>query len=310
MRKIVSILIMMIACCNLSFSFSFVKSDAKNENLKGKVKKVTTYRVEKQLYFHADTVAKYKRLKKALPEYERTLGKVADYNMMGMKTYNDDWYKEYITYDPRNTKTLLFKTEKRYDSDGSLRRIYEQTFDEEWIPTTAKAVNGEGNLIFTETYNKKLLPDGKIEINCEHTSADGSITYSTLLVRPDLTMERLIHNTPLNLQDIEMDAEERPTHIVEKRNGQENNVMIEYNSDGSNVYLLDANGNKILKTAIRNDSFGNPVSKTDYNPQGGIEGKETTVYKYDSKGNWIRREITSDSKKDVQITEREIEYYN
>ncbi|MDE7412792.1 MAG: hypothetical protein K2N05_03240 [Muribaculaceae bacterium] len=309
MKRIISVLAILIGFWSFSFAFTLTQSDAKKENLKGKVKKVSYYSVEKQTYFHADTVAKYKRLKKPLPEYERSLRQRFEYNLQGMKTYSDDWYKEYYTFDPRNNRTLLFKTEKRYDSDGSVRRIYEQTFDEEWFPTSGKAVDGDGKLIFTETYDKKVRPDGKTELYGQHILADGSTTDIFILVRPDLTFERLVQKGLFFHQDIEMNGDEMPTRVYESRNGKVNKVQIEYGSDGRKVYTLDDTGNKTLITIVKNDANGNPICETEYNPDGGIKREVVIRYKYDSKGNWIRREVKKDSMSDPKITERDIEYY-
>ncbi|MDE6271669.1 MAG: hypothetical protein K2M31_01515 [Muribaculaceae bacterium] len=275
------------------------------------VKTVKTYKIEKQLYFHEDTIRKYKRLGRPLPEYEKKLDMVEEYNREGMRTLCDRiaWMKEEISFDPANNKTNAFISEKRYDSDGKPGRVYEQILDDDGLPKEGKAVDGDGNLIFTETYEKTVNPDGTINIYSQHISANSDPTHINITLNPDYKFKRLKQTTPIYQQDIIFDEEERPISVYEKRRGVESNLMLEYTSDGHKVYKLDSDGKKILFLVMKNDPNGNLISSIQYNPQGEAEQSETYVYTYDNHGNWTRREIRKSDSPDTKITEREITYY-
>lgn len=79
-----TLLLLLAAALLPAFSasaFSLVKSDKEKEELKGQVKTVKEYNLRKAEYFHADTVAKYRRLGKPLPKYERILSIIYTYDV-------------------------------------------------------------------------------------------------------------------------------------------------------------------------------------------------------------------------------------
>ena len=77
-------------CCQSALAIGFVHSDAQSARLRGPVKRVSVYQLHKSEYYHADTIAKYKRLGKPLPQFERDLDEVADYDRQGRKTRVQD----------------------------------------------------------------------------------------------------------------------------------------------------------------------------------------------------------------------------
>lgn len=309
MKRYLLLLLTAIVACLISQALTFVTSDAKMENLKGPVKSVKTYTVSPISYYNVDTINEYKRLGKPLPEYKKEMDSEAEYNLSGMKTYQNDWFIEHITFNPKNDRTLIFETEKRYDSDGSLRRTYSQTFDEDWLPTSGKAYDGSGNLIFTETYKKDNLSDGRINLYSEHTGANGSTTFANIILRPDLSMELMSQKSMFASQDIHFDKDENPIKVHENKNGNDINIEIEYSAKGRKVYQIDNDGNRRLTLEYINDQAGNPVTEIKYNDNGEMETTVTNTYIYDSNNNWVKKESKSTSKSEPVILERVISYY-
>ncbi len=309
MKKILAVIAMIIAGCVAASALTFTTSDLKSENLKGNVKRVKTYRLSKQRSFPQDTIAKYQRLKMPLPEYKRSLWRTAEYNDKGMMTFEDRWFKEYKTYDPQNDRTLIAILEKRYDEDGSLRRVYEQTFDEDWLLSSGKATDGNGDVIFTESYKKTLREDGKIELYGNHVGSNGSESSFTLLLRPDYTIEQMYQKAPLFEQLILMDEQERPFSVTETKNGTVTKMTMEYTPTSRKIYNIDPEGKKTLFREFTMDSYGNVISEKEFKPNGFVDKMKTTTYKYDSHGNWIRSTTISAPSSETEIKEREIEYY-
>ncbi|MRM82250.1 hypothetical protein [Riemerella anatipestifer] len=89
---------------------------------------------------------------------------------------------------------------------------------------------------------------------------------------------------------------------------------------GQKNYQYDAQGNRIEvntyvpdgslynKKVYRYDEKGNEIEVKTYNSYGRLESKQAYQYQYDKQGNWIKKTEYEDNKP-IQITEREIQYY-
>lgn len=305
--------LLLILCClsvNLSFSLSYVNSDAKAQNLKGSVERVKTYDVKKLKYYHTDTVAKYRRLNKPLPQYETVEYEDQIFDKLGKEVYMKDiLFTEESTLCYSEDDVIISEMQQRYNSSGELSRIYEIFYDEDGIHQSGKAVDGKGNVIFTEQYYKKVFPQGSVQLDCVHASPGGAVENTTLLLRKDLSFAYMRINKPMYNQEIEFDNQERPIRMNEMRNGETTKIVIEYDSSGRKVYQLGKDDAKVLTMEVVNDEYGNPIKETSYNPDGKVAGTKTTSYTYDSHGNWIKRESLRSGESDPQIMTREIKYY-
>ena len=314
MKKFISVLTILFSLVTFSHAMSFKKTDLKAENLKGPVKTVKTYDVVKAEYFHADTIAKYKRLNLPLPEFEKTLLRTTDYNPKGMIVC-DNWKysgKTVINFNPRNRNTLLFSEEKNYNSDGSLRRVYKIIQDGEGLPLLGIAVNEKGDTIFKEGYYKKYFDDGKWEIICTHTSYNMfPSNTSVMILRPNLTIEKLTSEKGDKIEIFELDEEERPISVSLYDEDDEliKITEIEYLPKETNFYIREAGDKRYLASSHILDKNGNPIGVSLFDKNGNLTSSISTIYFYDNYGNWIKKIVYENSNQNGKITEREISYY-
>ena len=268
------------------FSFSLVKSDLSRENLKGKVKSVTT--PSKKVY----------------------------YNEKGMTIKVDGGYpgRSEISYDPDNNNTLVFTLEESFDSNGDLHRRYSQNLDEMGLPSYGLATNAAGDTIFFETYTKQMLPDGKILLYSKHCKTEkySSSQEYFITFRPDLTMEQMIISDAsrsfylLNEDELPLLINEPSKGLFDK--GEPILWAAEYLPNQRNFYILQGTSRILDKKEII-DNYGNTIEVISYNPDGTVSKHKTINYTYDNIGNWIRKEEMTEGKSQPEISERTIEYY-
>lgn len=298
--------------CAAAGAFSFTKTDLMNEKLNGPVRCVKEYKMEKARYFHADTVAKYKRLNMPLPEYIRDLVTSTTYNPDGMISTSVYTLVDSIarTYDSRDRKKLMYLSEIRYDDAGNLRRIYNQTLDESGLPAYGVAIDENGDTIFVETYHKTVLPDGAIQLDNKHVSTTMTSSINTLKLRPNLSLERLTKHTPSRTRDILFDEQERPVKITESSNGVVDlTVDVVYKADGEKYYRTTKDGRRVLTSSVTTDKHGNPIRTDIYDENGSLTKSTSNVYIYDKHNNWIKKTAFTNSDSNGVVTERDIEYY-
>lgn len=302
-----------LVCAN---ALSFVTSDVASEQLKGKVKNVKQYDVRKALYFETDTLEKYKRLNMPLPEYERNLFYIAEYNENGMITCLEyrNFDKTVRKYNSGNKKNLMWSEEDRYDSNGALSRHYVQTFDAEEFPLTGLATDEAGDTIFIETFSKTLLPDGNIKLDNFHVSAEGDIQTNYIEMTPDWIMKKLLISGMRGTKEITLDEKERPIRMTEKINDNVSDIIVEYNTDNNKAFKVLPSGEKQLLKSVDLDKFGNPVEEIVYDGDNNVVFINSITYTYDSNGNWtkkrkVRKGQESSPTDEEEIIEREIEYY-
>lgn len=287
-------------CCQSALAIGFVHSDAQSARLRGPVKRVSVYQLHKSEYYHADTIAKYKRLGKPLPQFERDLDEVADYDRQGRKTrVQDAVFGSENVYEygfPGHVAFTRNITSYR-DGDG---RVYTVKLDAMGLPTGGTAVDKTGKLIFTETVEQTKGADGGITLLTSHKNADGRVTVSAVELRPDLTMKTLKHGATYRF-----DEQERPLEFI-SGNGKKHSVS-EYVADGCKYYTVGTDGSRTLERIVTNDKYGNPIEEKWFNPDGTENRVIEYEYQYDSHGNWTRRAKLEGAGQ--HITERVIEYY-
>ena len=263
-------------------AISLVISDRQKENLKGPVKSVREYLLSKQKYYDADTVALYKKLGKELPKYQKELFTDTRFDRQGRKTYEyDAVFERTNKYVYGVDGSMLPTLQNTKYSDGSSRR-YEIVQDSNGFPQTGKAVNGDNDVIFTETYTYSKL-------------ANGNLQMTMMVLRPDKTIAELIMG-----RHILMDENEEPTEI--KTNSEHIFIQHNGNTDISGIYV---NGQFKKQVERVKDQYGNMVKKTNYKHDGEVT---TYTYKYDSHGNWISM-TSSSGNGEPSVYIREITYY-
>lgn len=291
-------------------AFSLVKSDKEKEELKGQVKTVKEYNLRKAEYFHADTVAKYRRHGKPLPKYERTLRNIYTYDVKGRKTVKEDPILERKTvnsYNPNIRNCMLAEVSDTYFK-GELSRRYAFNIGADGIPVSAKATDGSGKTIFTETFTATRDGD-KTNVRCEHVNADGSVTMQNLVLRPDHSISSLTIEEGQKKQKFKFNEDELPVEISIESPYQTIHQVIVLSPDKQVSYAVTPDGShKLVRQALL-DKNGNPYEIDRYDDNGNLVEITSFIYKYDNQGNWIKRSKFVNSNSASEIIEREITYY-
>jgi hypothetical protein len=86
--------------------------------------------------------------------------------------------------------------------------------------------------------------------------------------------------------------------------------IMKYDAKGNQIEAnyYKADGSLDLKYIMKYDAKGNQIEENYYKADGSLDYKETYQYKFDGKGNWIKR-ITFKNQIPKSIYEREYEYY-
>lgn len=290
-------------------AFSLVKSDRENDELKGPVKSVNEYMLSKAAYFHADTVEKYRSLGRPLPEYEKVLFNHVFYDRQGRKTEEID-------------PVLESKTVNRYSSlkgsmiaevsdnffKGELSRHYVFSLGSDGIPVSAKATDGDGQIIFTETFTATRDGD-KTNVRCDHVKADGTLSVQNLVLRPDRSILSLTLDNGTKKQMFVLNEEELPVELTVSSPYESTHMVFDYSPDKRNAFSVAPDGSRKLNMETTLDRNGNPVSIFKYDENGTLVEATSFIYIYDSHGNWTKRSKFVNSNSASEIMEREITYY-
>lgn len=285
-------------CCGSALALSFSRSDANIQKLRGYVKKVTAYSLYEAKYFHADTLAKYKRLGKSLPKFERQLDMITTYDRAGRKTSEYDAIMERNQVYEYDAPTHMLYSKAVTDGKYS-NRIYTIDIASDGLPRKGVAVGKDGSAIFIEDYTTTRLENGNTLLCINHISANGKVTESEMELRPDMTMRVLNRKGTFTF-----DEQERPVEFISEDGSQ--HLIMEYLTDNQKIYRITSDGKKSIFKTITEDAYGNPLVECTYMPNGS-QHSVSYEYQYDSQGNWIRQTKTEGTKK--VYSERVIEYY-
>ena len=298
-KRVIFLLAACVAlCCGSASALSFARSDLQAQKLRGPVKKVTAYNLYEAKYFDADTLAKYKRLGKPLPKFERQLDMVTTYDREGRKTseYDDIMERRQVyEYDAPGHK-LYSKavTDGKYSN-----RIYTMDIGADGLPLKGVAVQKDGTPIFTESYSATRLENGNTLLRISHILSDGKAQESAMELRPDMTMQKLNQNGTFIF-----DEQERPVEFISPDGSQ--HLIMEYLPAAQRIFRITPEGKKYIFKTVAEDIHGNPLTETTYMPDG-TQQSVSYEYKYDSLGNWTRQTKTAGDEK--TYSERVIEYY-
>lgn len=298
-KRVVFLLAACVAlCCGSASALSFARSDVKAQKLRGPVKKITAYNLHEAKYFHADTLAKYKRLGKPLPKFVRHLDMITTYDREGRKTseYDDNMERKQVyEYDaPGHMLYSKAVTEGKYSN-----RIYIMDIGVDGLPLKGVAVQKDGTPIFTESYSATRLENGNTLLRINHILADGKAQESEMELRPDMTMQKLNQNGTFIF-----DQQERPVEFISPNGSQ--HLIMEYLPAAQRIFRITPEGKKYIFKTVAEDIYGNPLMEATYMPDG-TQQSVSYEYQYDSQGNWIRQTKTAGEAK--TYSERVIEYY-
>lgn len=309
-----TIMIALFTCLstnNASAQFSSISS-AKRANLYGKVKCIKEYNITPIKYYHADTLAKYKRLGRKPPVISKDIISEIHYDRYGYTTKEVSYWGstpvvETISYLDQENFPGLPTTEKRY-LGSQLSRTYTTSYDSRHLPVSATAIDGNNNIIFTETYDCHIVGDSTY-INQTHTSNSGETQYNYIIMRPNRTIAKLRAKTGNRYSTMKLDYIERPTSQILKSTSGTETFLIEYQGSKTYVYKITPNGFRQLVSVSTADANKNPTIVTKYTPSGQIESTTKHLYQYDTHRNWTRRITTYSNGREKQTISRTITYY-
>lgn len=291
-------------------AFSLVKSDRENDELKGPVKSIREYRLHKTEYFPIDTVEKYRSLGRPLPEYEKVLFNHVFYDRQGRKTEEIDSILESKTVNRYSStlKDCMIAEVSDNFFEGELSRHYVFELGPDGIPLSAKATDGDGQIIFTETFTTTRDGD-KTNVRCDHVKADGTVSVQNLVLRPDLSILSLTLDNGTEKQMFLLNEEELPVELNVESPYESTHMAFVYSPDKRYAFIVSPDGSRRLDRETILDRNGNPISICKYDENGTLVESTSFIYIYDSHGNWTRRTKFVNGDAATKIAEREITYY-
>lgn len=307
---IITVFFTSFMCHAIIYSFS----DLERNNIKGKVKSMSTFYIKEDWEIDEDTIAKYQALNIPVPE-QRTPYKYEEFNERGMITLEDEFFwnwRNIYTLDAINQKVPV--KDERYNFAGDLIRLYTIEIDEEGYPVYGIAVDGDGNKIFEEYYVKKRnLKTKELTLSSSHKS-DSSETDYSILYGADGKMKKFVMKGDRKETTYFFNEKEMPyISIVDRYDmfsdtPETEKLEIEYLPDAKNVYLILEDGSRQIKIKEKLDRYGNTVEEVRFDYDGSISLTVVNNYTYDEQGNWIRQETYKDGQLD-KIKERDFTYY-
>lgn len=198
-------------------------------------------------------------------------------NKFGEITKDRLMWKETSKYDERGNEIESFA----YDAIGTLRWKIEFDIDGKKIKKSEYANDGSWKMKYTYKYDKQ---GNETEINAY--DSEGNLRWK----------ETFTYNDDGN--------------IVEWNQGGGLKYNYKYDERGNHIEWICTNieGKLKWKAKYKYDDKGNKTELNARDPNGELILKDTHMYEFDEKGNWIRR-ISFLDKSRTEITERVIEYY-
>lgn len=293
-------------------AFSLTKSDRDFAELKGPVKIVKEFSLHKNDYFDVDTIAKYERLGKPLPEYNKTLELATVYDMQGRLLEElDQVFERYkvCSYSQTLSTAMMPEITDTYDSsNGKLVRRYSIQLDTRGVPVYATAVDENNKIIFTEEYSASVI-DGVVNYKCVHSNYDGTYSTQTFILRDDLSFSSLTTDNGSKKTTFILNTDEKPLEIVTESLYSTSRQTITYYPDQTVTTYTDNFNPMPQRVVSKLDSHGNTVTKSTYDSEGNLIDQITYQYTYDNYGNWIKRYEYKNGSDVPRIMEREITYY-
>lgn len=248
------------------------KSDAEFHGLRGKVNYVKEIDVIEKKFIGLFTIV---RENFAYDYYFNTNGnltkilRIEDGNITNQTLYK---------YDDRNNQRFLIYTQEDKDKD-----TIENVYDENGVILKTK-----GNLFGNSEYKY----DDKVVLQSITTSSSDGLFY---------------------IENYLIDKNGNPYECVRinKDNKMVERTTYDFDDNGNLLKTEYYNGNQFLvNTTIKKYNDKNDIIEENFNEyKRDYEYTSTFKYKYDSRGNWIKKTEYNEEGKIVKITKREIEYY-
>lgn len=209
-------------------------------------------------------------------------------------------------------KKGLWETITIYDTDGTIAEKQTCKYNKSGIPVEI-SYYGENAKFLYKCSSKYDTKDNSVETKITTTLGVEVLSYTDFLnankqfvkkhkVTNDFEIKGYVQYK-YNSKGVSVEEETyRPEGTLKNRNVYDDNrnllEMNRFEQDGTIGY----------KSTFKYDTKNNPTEWVNYEKDGSKKSTTTYTYEYDSRGNWIKRVIFSDSEPAL-VTTREIEYY-
>lgn len=209
-------------------------------------------------------------------------------------------------------KKGLWETITIYDTDGTIAEKQTCKYNKSGIPVEI-SYYGENAKFLYKCSSKYDTKDNSVETKITTTLGVEVLSYTDFLnankqfvkkhkVTNDFEIKGYVQYK-YNSKGVSVEEETyRPEGTLKNRNVYDGNrnllEMNRFEQDGTIGY----------KSTFKYDTMNNPTEWVNYEKDGSKKSTTTYTYEYDSRGNWIKRVIFSDSEPAL-VTTREIEYY-
>ena len=304
-------LLMVICVCVATHAQSFLdrRSDWQKKELKGSVRTIKTYEVRKLDFLTAEELKVFQQRGQKPPYYKKVWTNTLDFNRMGYimksrcpESWTGDNYD--MTYNAANQPLCMI----RYKDDGSINNSYKFTYDKHGFILYAERRNNE-SVIFKEFYtcdNKGNL------LRMIHKNEDGGSSENIFEYQNCKLSKWTITDNEQPYQTMIFDGSIDRLKELYVWNGKHcDHIRISINSAGLPEMTKKETeyGGWYIYVQRSFDSQNNIIKEIFYNVDGSVSNEKTFSYKYDSYGNWIRKESKGKGTFDNRIEEREIIYY-
>lgn len=299
----------LIALCGLFAGISFSQSDLENQRLKGKVKsletktyrttnkrksiKILSIKSESKSEFNKDGFllsarSRFTSDSLGTGDWSRTENKLNNLNQPSKTMeFENDELLESISYEYNNQNNLVSKS--FYNESGKLLKSEKIDYNSDGLIARKTWLNGTGieDRHDTTIYNKNK------EV-VEYHFIKGVYTISKYMLYPKEYSKK---TTELNAN--------RDTNYV---------YLVEYNDKNELLVYetFDSKGKTIKKNTFKYNKKGDLILEKSFDDNGNKNDLDFRKYKYDydDKGNWIKRTEFVKGGNSVNMTIREITYFD
>lgn len=309
-RMKVALVLALVLCFQYSKAQLTGISDLETQQLRGPVKEVKEYRITEQLYLHEDTLREYQRRGIKPPYLKRELKSDTYFNRDGYITSRMEYGLLANSYTATYAGPGKPLENTYLNEDGTVRNRYTFKYDDEGKIVSAVR-KSEDNVIFMEKFSFDPVEN---VLTCIHLNTDGGGYTVYVKKRPNGKLEYMKFKRDGEIyQQFLFDEKGRATEYYHTTSsGAFNNVMIYQGQQRlcEEYELMSDGSKKLTSTGIdKLDKYDNMLSSERFNSEGTRISYKTIQYKYDSRGNWIYRDLESSEQFDSGIIERVITYY-
>ncbi len=308
MRYVITTLFTLVTCVVLSAqAFIDNRTDLQKLEMKGRVKRVNVYDIQKAVYLTQEEIQELQRQGLEPPYYRRSWERTLDFNVKGFITKSRD-PESWDCYDNTYAPDGKLMAVTSYNEEGGVKYVYSFEYNKLGFITAATR-QSQDKVFFKENYT---CNESGMLVSMTHDYLDGRIQKENFVYVDGKISKwvRTLNDEPTQTFVFDGDIA-RLTESYYWRHGACTHIRINYNDkqQPATVSTETTAGKWYVSTRRTFDDHGNVIEEKTYAEDGRITGTKTITYTYDVQGNWTIRVVKSNEKDDDVVQEREIEYY-